>query len=54
VKVIATFPAASHLPIEYPGALTKNAGVESKAFWVFLQSDEAKAVFTRYGFSVLN
>lgn len=54
VKVIATFPAASHAPIEYPGALTKNAGAESKAFWVFLQSDEAKAVFARYGFSLLN
>lgn len=54
VKVVATFPAASHAPIEYPGALTKNAGAESKAFWVFLQSDEAKAVFTRYGFVILN
>ncbi len=54
VKVVATFPAASHTPIEYPGALTKNAGAESKAFWVFLQSDQAKAVFTRYGFSVIN
>lgn len=54
VKVVATFPAASHAPIEYPGALTKNAGAESKAFWAFLQSDEAKAVFTRYGFSLLN
>lgn len=54
VKVVATFPAASHSPIEYPGALTKNAGAESKAFWVFLQSDEAKVVFIRYGFSSLN
>jgi molybdate transport system substrate-binding protein len=54
VKVVATFPAASHTPIEYPGALTKNAGAESKAFWVFLQSDQAKAIFTRYGFSVIN
>ncbi|RYG19577.1 MAG: molybdate ABC transporter substrate-binding protein [Chitinophagaceae bacterium] len=54
VKVIATFPVNSHAAIEYPGALTKNAGTESNAFWIFLQSDEAKAVFTRYGFSVLN
>jgi len=54
VKVIATFPAASHGSIEYPGALTKNAGAESKAFWLFLQSEEAKTVFARYGFSVLN
>ena len=54
VKVVATFPAASHTPIEYPGALTKNAGAESKTFWAFLQSDEANAVFVRYGFSPLN
>jgi molybdate transport system substrate-binding protein len=54
VKVVATFPAASHTPIEYPGALTKNAGAESKAFWVFLQSDQAKIVFTRYGFNVVD
>lgn len=54
VKVVVAFPAASHTPIEYPGALTKNAGAESKAFWVFLQSDQAKAVFARYGFSLIN
>lgn len=54
IKVIATFPANSHRPIEYPGALTKNAGAEAKAFWIFLQSDAAKAVFTRYGFTPLN
>jgi molybdate transport system substrate-binding protein len=54
VKIVATFPAASHSPIEYPGALTKNAGAESKDFWVYLQSDDAKAVFVRYGFSLLN
>lgn len=54
VKVVATFPAASHAPIEYPGAVTKNAGAGAKAFWVFLQTDEAKAVFARYGFSLVN
>jgi molybdate transport system substrate-binding protein len=53
VKVVATFPAVSHLPIEYPGALTKNANAEANAFWVFLQSEQAKSVFTRYGFSVI-
>lgn len=54
VKVVATFPAASHTPIEYPGALTKNAGADSKGFWIFLQSDQAKAVFARYGFSLID
>lgn len=54
VKVVAIFPAASHTPIEYPGALTKNASIEAKAFWRFLQSDQAKPVFERYGFKTLN
>lgn len=54
VKVIATFPANSHSPIEYPGALTKNAADEAKNVWAFLQSEEAKVVFIRYGFTSLN
>jgi len=53
VKIAAIFPAASHSPVEYPGALTKNAGQDAKAFWDFLQTDDAKAVFTRYGFTLL-
>lgn len=54
IKVVARFPADSHSPIEYSGALTKKAGTEAKAFWTFLQSDTAKAVFIRYGFNPLN
>ncbi|MES2825676.1 MAG: molybdate ABC transporter substrate-binding protein [Pseudomonadota bacterium] len=54
IKLVDTFPAASHSPIEYPGALTKNAGTDAKAFWLFLQSNDAKAVFTRYGFTIFN
>jgi molybdate transport system substrate-binding protein len=52
VKLVATFPDASHKPIEYPGALTKMANAEAKAFWIFLQSKEAELVFTRYGFGL--
>jgi molybdate transport system substrate-binding protein len=52
VKLVATFPDASHKPIEYPGALTKTANAEAKAFWIFLQSKEAESVFTRFGFGV--
>lgn len=51
VKVIATFPANSHKPIEYPGVLIKNANEESKNFWMFLQSNDAKIVYQRYGFT---
>lgn len=50
VKVIATFPSRSHAPIEYAGALVKHASADAKDFWVFLQSDEAHKVFSRYGF----
>lgn len=54
VSVIGVFPAVSHVAIEYPGALIKNAGSDANAFWTFLQSDDAKAVFSRYGFTPLN
>jgi molybdate transport system substrate-binding protein len=53
VSVIASFPALSHKPIIYPGALLKRASVDSKEFWAYLQTAEAKAVFVRYGFTVL-
>jgi len=52
VAVVASFPADSHLPIVYPGGLTKNATAEAQAFWQFLQSDVAAAVFVRYGFTL--
>ncbi len=54
VKVVAVFPAASHSAIEYSGGLLKNATADSKIFWEFLQSSDAKAVFSRYGFIPLN
>ena len=50
VTVVARFPVESHLPIVYPGGLTKNASAEAQAFWQFLQSDAAAEVFVRYGF----
>jgi len=52
VAVVASFPADSHSPIVYPGGLTKNATAEAQAFWQFLQSDAAAAVFVRYGFTL--
>lgn len=53
VTVVASFPAESHLPIVYPGGLTKNASPEAQAFWQFLQSAEAAMVFVRYGFGIV-
>lgn len=52
VTVVARFPAESHLPIVYPGGLTKNATAEAQAFWQFLQSAAAAEVFVRYGFAL--
>lgn len=52
VSVVASFPTESHLPIVYPGGLTKNAGPDAQAFWQFLQSKAALDVFARYGFGV--
>jgi molybdate transport system substrate-binding protein len=50
VRVVAVFPAASHPPIVYPVALTARAGAEAAAFEDFLLGDEARRIFSRYGF----
>ena len=55
VKIVATFPAVSHKPITYPMALVKdNATPAAKAFYEYLQHDEAKAIFKQYGFGSVN
>jgi molybdate transport system substrate-binding protein len=53
VRVVGTFPGASHPPIVYPVAVV--AGKRSPAaerFMALLQSPEARAIFEKYGFSV--
>ena len=53
VKVVGVFPENSHQPIVYPLALIKGQATEqAKGFWKFLQGDQAKAIFKKYGFSV--
>lgn len=52
VTVVATLPAGSHAPIVYPGGLLKGADADAAAFWEFLQSENARTVFERFGFSV--
>lgn len=52
VTVVATLPANSHAPIVYPGGLLKGANAEAAAFWEFLQSENARPVFERFGFSL--
>lgn len=54
VKIIATAPLNSHTPIIYPYAVLKNSKhlKEAQAFAKFLETEKAKAVFEKYGFSI--
>ncbi|MUV12646.1 molybdate ABC transporter substrate-binding protein [Noviluteimonas gilva] len=54
VKVVGTFPDASHAPIIYPVArvaASKHAG--ARAFVQWLQAKDARAIFLRHGFRSL-
>lgn len=52
VKIVGVFPESSHPPITYPAALTVKADPAAKAFYDYVRGPEARAVFTRLGFSV--
>ena len=52
VKEVGTFPLATHPPIVYPIALLKDTP-EAHKFYDYLQSPEAKVVYKKHGFSVL-
>jgi molybdate transport system substrate-binding protein len=53
--IIADMPEDSHDPIVYPAALIADSANEAAAqtFYDYLQSDYAKGVFEKYGFTVL-
>lgn len=52
VRVVGSFPAASHPPIVYPLArLTASSSAEAEGFRRFLTGTSAKAIFAKYGFS---
>lgn len=58
VHVVATLPTNLHTPIIYPMALVQPQGAakpdaETVRYYQFLQSPTAKAVYRKYGFSVL-
>lgn len=53
VRVVGVFPANTHPEIVYPLALTSVARPEATRFAVFLRSDNAQAIFKKYGFSVV-
>lgn len=53
VRVVGTFPPASHPPIRYPIArLKRSTSPEAEGFRRFLLSREGKAIFARFGFLV--
>jgi molybdate transport system substrate-binding protein len=54
VKIVAEFPASSYPPIVYPFALIAGAGeAKAKPFLAFLEGPEARAIFDKAGFVVL-
>lgn len=53
VKIIGTFPSASHPPIIYPVAATATARPEAKQYLDYLRSSAAKSVLEKYGFNYL-
>lgn len=53
VRVVDTFPESTHPPIVYPAALLKGGDNDvSRRLLALLQSAEAAAIFTRFGFDV--
>ncbi|MGI6679173.1 MAG: molybdate ABC transporter substrate-binding protein [Dehalobacterium sp.] len=54
-KVITDMPVDSHDPIVYPAALMGDSAQPeaSNAFYEYLQTDEAKGIFEKYGFQIL-
>lgn len=54
VKIVGTFPDSSYPPVIYPAAATANAATSSVAKYLgFLSGPAARAIFEKYGFSVL-
>lgn len=53
VKIVATFPQASHAPVVYPVAMTP-ASEGARAFFDYLQSEEGDRIFKKYGFMPLD
>lgn len=52
VRVVDTFPAATHLPIVYPVARLAGGDPVATDFIAFLRTPAARATFERYGFGV--
>ena len=53
VKIVGRFPEHSHPAIVYPVALTAGAKPDATKYLAFIRSNEAKAIFEKYGFTFL-
>lgn len=53
VKIIGAFPDGSYPPVTYPVAATANAKADAAKYLDFLRGGTAKAIFEKYGFSIL-
>ena len=54
VKIVGMFPPDSHPPIVYPAAaIAGHDGAAAKRYLDFLRSQAARAIFEKYGFSVI-
>ncbi len=53
VRIIGIFPEDTHPPIVYPLVLTKDAKPDARTFFDYLSGPEARAIFEKYGFTVL-
>jgi len=51
VESIAVFPETTHEPIVYPLALLNHASPQAVAFYDYLKSERAKAIFAKHGFN---
>lgn len=50
IRIVDTFPSATHPPIFYPAATTASARASSRDFLKFLREDRAQETFRRHGF----
>jgi molybdate transport system substrate-binding protein len=54
VRVVDAFPAATHMPIIYPAALTIGAKADAAKFLAYIRGPAASVAFQHYGFTPLH
>lgn len=54
VRIVDTFPANTHAPITYPGAVTRGARGDAIGYLNFLSSPQARDTWKKYGFLELS